>query len=61
LSIIGQDYRALGRYVDVFSLMAYHRMCGYPVEWTGDVVAEVRALSGKPVWPIIQWWVNSRR
>jgi hypothetical protein len=54
LSIIGQDYRALGEHVDVFSPMVYHRMCGYPVEWIGDVAAEVRALSGRPVWPIIQ-------
>jgi len=54
LNIIGQDYRALGEHVDVFSPMAYHRMCGYPVEWIGDVAAEVRALSRKPVWPIIQ-------
>ncbi len=54
LNIIGQDYRALGEHVDVFSPMVYHRMCGYPVEWIGDVAAEVRALSGKPVWPIIQ-------
>jgi len=54
LSIIGQDYRALGEHVDVFSPMVYHRMCGYPVAWIGYVAAEVRALSGKPVWPIIQ-------
>jgi hypothetical protein len=54
LSVIGQDYRALGRYVDVFSPMVYHRMCGYLPEWIGDVVEEVHALSGKPVWPIIQ-------
>jgi hypothetical protein len=54
LNIIGQDYRALGEHVDVFSPMVYHRMCGHPVEWVGDVAAEMRALSGKPVWPIIQ-------
>ena len=54
LNIIGQDYRALGEHVDVFSPMVYHRMCGYPVAWIGDVTAEVHALSGKPVWPIIQ-------
>jgi hypothetical protein len=54
LSIIGQDYRALGQHVDVFSPMVYHRMCGYPVEWIGDVAAEVHTLSGKPIWPIIQ-------
>ena len=54
LKIIGQDYRALGQYVDVFSPMAYHRMCGYPPSWIGEVVEEIRELSGKPVWPIIQ-------
>jgi hypothetical protein len=54
LSIIGQDYRALGQHVDVFSPMVYHRMCGHPVEWIGDVTAEVGVLGGKPVWPIIQ-------
>lgn len=54
LSIVGQDYHALGEYVDIFSPMVYHRMCGYPVAWIGDVTAELHALSGKPVWPIIQ-------
>jgi hypothetical protein len=54
LKIIGQDYGALGRYVDVFSPMVYHRMCGYPLTWIGEVVQEVHELSGKPVWPIIQ-------
>jgi hypothetical protein len=54
LNVIGQDYSALGRYVDVFSPMVYHKMCGYPVEWIGAVTEHVSALSGKPVWPIIQ-------
>jgi hypothetical protein len=54
LKVIGQDYRALGQYVDVFSPMVYHRMCGYPPSWIGEVVREVHELSGKPVWPIIQ-------
>ena len=54
LDIIGQDYRALGQYVDVFSPMTYHLMCGYPPAWIGEVVQEVHDLSGKPVWPIIQ-------
>jgi hypothetical protein len=53
-SVIGQDYRALGQHIDVFSPMVYHRMCGQPPAWIGEVVAEVRALGGKPVWPIIQ-------
>ncbi|MBN1579605.1 MAG: hypothetical protein JXA89_02805 [Anaerolineae bacterium] len=54
LKVIGQDYSALGHYVDVFSPMVYHTMCGYPVEWIGAVTREVYALSGKPVWPIVQ-------
>jgi hypothetical protein len=53
-SVIGQDYRALGTYVDVFSPMVYHRMCGREPEWVGAVTAHVHALSGKPVWPIVQ-------
>ena len=52
--MIGQDYRALGQYVDVFSPMVYHRMCGYPPEWIAGVTDEVHALGGKPVWPIVQ-------
>jgi hypothetical protein len=54
LRIIGQDYRALGQYVDVFSPMAYHRMCGHGVDWIGEVTQEVHELSAKPVWPIVQ-------
>jgi hypothetical protein len=54
LNVIGQDYRALGSYVDVFSPMAYHRMCGERPEWIAEVTQEVHALSGKPVWPILQ-------
>lgn len=54
LKVIGQDVAALGRYVDVFSPMVYHAMCGYPVEWIAAVTKEVRALSGKRVWPIVQ-------
>jgi hypothetical protein len=53
-SVIAQDYRALGAYVDVFSPMVYHLMCGRSPEWIGQVTEEVARLSGKPVWPIIQ-------
>ena len=55
LNVVGQDYRALGACgVDVFSPMVYHRMCGYPPAWIGEVTAHIRATSGKPVWPIVQ-------
>ena len=54
LKIIGQDYRALGQHVDVFSPMVYHLMCGHPPAWIGEVTTEIRQLSGKPVWPVVQ-------
>jgi hypothetical protein len=34
--------------------MVYHRMCGQTPAWIAEVTEEVHALSGKPVWPIIQ-------
>jgi hypothetical protein len=54
LNVIGQDYHALGRHVDVFSPMVYHKMCGYGPNWIAEVTEQVHALSGKPVWPIVQ-------
>jgi len=54
LKIVGQDYRALGPHIDVFSPMVYHRMCGYETGWIAEVTNEVHALTGKPVWPIVQ-------
>ena len=54
LTIIGQDYRALGQHIDVFSPMVYHRMCGFEPAWIGRVTEEVHALTGRPVWPIVQ-------
>jgi len=54
LDVIGQDYRALGAKIDVFSPMVYHRMCGHGPAWAGGVTAHVRERSGKPVWPIVQ-------
>ena len=54
LKVIGQDYCALGQYVDVFSPMVYHKMCGHEPGWIAGVVEEIHTLTGKPVWPIIQ-------
>ena len=34
--------------------MVYHKRCGYEPGWIAEVVEEVHALTGKPVWPIIQ-------
>jgi hypothetical protein len=54
LKVVGQDYQALAEYVDVFSPMVYHLMCGQPPAWIDAVSREIADLTGKPVWPIIQ-------
>jgi uncharacterized lipoprotein YddW (UPF0748 family) len=52
--IIGQDYEGLADYVDVFSPMTYHKMCGRSVSWIQSLVDTVHKMTGKKVWPIIQ-------
>ena len=52
--IIAQDYASLAEHVDVFSPMVYHRMCGEPVPWIGEIVDYVSAKTRKPVWPVVQ-------
>ncbi|MCD6288985.1 MAG: hypothetical protein J7M34_00675 [Anaerolineae bacterium] len=54
LRIVGQDPARMAPYVDVFSPMVYHRMCGRDVEWVGRVSRWVRERSGRTVWPIIE-------
>ncbi len=54
ITVIGQDYEALGEYVDVFSPMVYHKMCGRPVAWIGEVAGWIGKTAGKDVIPIIQ-------
>lgn len=53
-TIIGQDYRALGKYLDVVSPMVYHGVCGKPVKWIGTVTTWVGENVGCAVWPVIQ-------
>lgn len=52
--IIGQDYRKLAPFVDVFSPMVYHRICYKNPDWIHQVTAEFQIMTGKPVVPIIQ-------
>ncbi|NOZ56915.1 MAG: hypothetical protein GXO73_09050 [Calditrichaeota bacterium] len=54
LKTVGQDPKRLGEFVDVFSPMVYHGMCGQPVDWIARVTTWVHETSGKPVWPIVQ-------
>jgi uncharacterized lipoprotein YddW (UPF0748 family) len=53
-SVIGQNFAALADYVDIFSPMTYHLMCGQPTTWIADVAREIAQLTGKPICPIIQ-------
>jgi hypothetical protein len=52
--IVGQDYRALSAHVDVFSPMAYHKLCGRDIPWIAQVTEWVGQETRKPVWPIVQ-------
>lgn len=54
MNIIGQDYKSLAAYVDVFSPMVYHLMCDRSVPWITEVTNWIHQETGKPVWPIIQ-------
>lgn len=52
--IIAQDYKALGAWVDIFSPMCYHDMCGRDAKWISTVSTEISRISGKPCVPIVQ-------
>lgn len=54
IKVMGQDLPALSRYVDVFSPMAYHRMCGQPPSWIHRVIESIARETERPVWPTIQ-------
>lgn len=51
--IMGQDFGQLANYVDIFSPMLYHRMCGKEVEWIKGKVEYFWNVM-KPFLPLIQ-------
>jgi hypothetical protein len=52
--VLGLDYKALDRIVDVFSPMVYHGRMGRKPEWVADYVGWMSgAVEGK-IWPIVQ-------
>ncbi|OQX65013.1 MAG: hypothetical protein B6I38_02955 [Anaerolineaceae bacterium 4572_5.1] len=53
-SIIGQDFRALSSYVDVFGVMAYQKFTGQPINWISDIVEAIDRTTGKSVVPLVQ-------
>lgn len=54
VNIVGQDARLLSDVVDVFSPMSYHAMCERDTEWITRINADLRKVTDKPIWPIIQ-------
>ncbi len=52
--IIAQDFKALSSYIDVFSPMVYHLMCGFTVDWIRDYSLYLKDKTKKIVVPIVQ-------
>lgn len=50
----GQDVAALGRDLDVVLPMTYHGILGRPPGWVGEIVADMRSRTAKPVVPVLQ-------
>lgn len=53
-TIIGQDYEALGKHLDVVSPMLYHGMLNRSVDWIGEVTTTIAGKVGCAIWPVIQ-------
>ena len=53
-SIIGQDFKLLSEWVDIFSPMAYHGLCGRDVKWVGEIAKYMIELTRKRTWTAIQ-------
>ena len=51
--VVGQDFPALAKVVDVFNPMSYHVLNGRPVAWIGEVNAYLMKETGRPVWPFV--------
>lgn len=52
--VIGQDFKSLAKYIDVFSPMTYQKFCDRNVKWIGRMVKYMAKTTGKPILPIVQ-------
>lgn len=52
--IIAQDFESLSLYIDVFSPMVYHLMCGFDASWITDYSLYLKSKVKKMVVPIVQ-------
>lgn len=52
--VLGQDFKDLSKYIDIFSPMVYHKMCGKHLDWIHQTVNYMAKITHKPILPIIQ-------
>lgn len=52
--IIAQDFESLSLYIDIFSPMVYHLMCGFDTSWITDYSLYLKNKVKKMVVPIVQ-------
>jgi len=53
-STIGQNYKTLSPYVDVFTPMVYHKLCYRDINWINVIINYQSNQTNKPIVPIIQ-------
>ena len=51
--VVGQDFRALAKVIDVFNPMSYHALNQRPAAWIGEVNDYLVRETGRPVWPFV--------
>ncbi|MFA4916905.1 MAG: hypothetical protein WC560_09575 [Syntrophales bacterium] len=51
---LGQDAFELSKMVDVLSPMVYHKMCGRPESWVGEMIQYYKEAVRCDLWPIVQ-------
>ena len=54
LKIVAQDFEALAQYIDLFSPMVYHLMCGFPLIWIREYSLYLKDKTKRAVVPIVQ-------
>jgi uncharacterized lipoprotein YddW (UPF0748 family) len=53
-SVIGQDFKALSPFIDVFGVMAYHKITGKSPSWINVIVRTISTDTGRTVIPLVQ-------
>ena len=53
-NIIGQDFKQLTKYIDIFTPMVYHKFCGRSISWISETIKYFSRMTHAPILPIIQ-------